>query len=730
MSFRCPVTIETVFNAPTDEQVEQFYEARNIDRKPFSLLSQDEKLTWGQSLHDNKSLMGFLIYSQLLPSLLKNRIKANNTSYHWNALDSTCERGRRKLEQREEAIARLKRTGSARSVMQGLSYTIDKRISVLALINVDISEEDDSSVYLSCSGALGLLWFSTAVLGRPCCFESVILPLNTTERRVMEQRFDCPGQFLDGPIKGFQTNWKSVFSAIGTSHRNSDYVILERACQEKHIDGLHVADPFIVFRATMSFPGDVKRIAAQVENYKQSSKSNIDNGPIVGINDVIREKLEEYIGALDGTVLAAISSTFGQEASLEVQEQCLGMQDGKWCLFDASISTKVGEIMAHLDSQMWWSRKQSKTQKNVNANLDPAGLNKKIDGGRILDPMDPKSAERMHEMLKALSRQVWRPLKSLIGKALGSSLEYPAAFLQISSEEAGRLYEHALVEGVKYSDMANLYTLLHLSMGFHRSQNTRESMVHEFSLSPDQTHYKFRFRGRSYKTASTSASSGAPPVSHFNLSPDQSMIVKYIYSVGHLFCGVNVEDETRGLLFNVKGESWTQGDLSVRFKRVGAHWLGIENFGPHGCRTFWATHALNSEQVNASNVDAFSSYLQVSTATLRNSYMSSGAHTAAHAIGSEVGSVVNAACTGEVSDQGASPSGKKLSARRLEFMGDIRASLLKYGGDTKLLFRALVKKRKASQLGEGEKWFRWQNTFWRDDGLRYFKRFLKETNSQ
>lgn len=52
-------------------------------------------------------------------------------------------------------------------------------------------------------------------------------------------------------------------------------------------------------------------------------------------------------------------------------------------------------------------------------------------------------------------------------------------------------------------------------------------------------------------------------------------------------------------------------------------------------------------------------------------------------------------------------------------------------GDTKLLFSDLVKKRKVSQLGEGEKWFRWQNTlFLGDDGLRYLKRFLKENNSQ
>lgn len=46
-------------------------------------------------------------------------------------------------------------------------------------------------------------------------------------------------------------------------------------------------------------------------------------------------------------------------------------------------------------------------------------------------------------------------------------------------------------------------------------------------------------------------------------------------------------------------------------------------------------------------------------------------------MGSEVlGAVVNAACTGETTEKGARPYGKKLGARRLQFMADIRASLV------------------------------------------------------
>ena len=50
---------------------------------------------------------------------------------------------------------------------------------------------------------------------------------------------------------------------------------------------------------------------------------------------------------------------------------------------------------------------------------------------------------------------------------------------------------------------------------------------------------------------------------------------------------------------------------------------------------------------------------------------------------------------------------------RLAFEGDIQASLLKYDGDWKLLFREMVDERNACRLVEGEKWFRWENTFFR-----------------
>ncbi|CAN0431869.1 unnamed protein product, partial [Pylaiella littoralis] len=671
---------------------------------------------WKEALRDNLALIGYLVYSQLFPSLLLDRIKSNSASHHYRALDRATDKTRKKLEQRRKALARLQRVGSAHSVFHGLPYSVDKSKSILLFMSMNFDDDDSrqrffvqressvisgqrgetssSSVYGSCSSAIGLMWFSTVILGRPTTFESVVLPLSVIERSSLEERWLCPPRHLDGAIRDWETDWRGVFRAINVPHRNVAYIMLERACQDKYMDGLHVSDAYGLFKATRSAPGDAERIATLFRSYTEKTKYGIECGPVVGSLDIVRQRPVDSVGRLDGSVLGVAAKA-----------ACNTLQGGP-TLFDASVGAKLTEIMAHFDSQLWKTRKRLKMAKTVSCNLDPAGLNKKVNGGRMSDPTDPKAVEMMYDMLKGICFGVWRPLKSLVGEELGASMEHPSAFLQISDQEAERLYEHAKNKGVLYSDVANLCVLLALSNCFQRSQVMREATMNEFDLVPDGTHYRQTFKDRTFKTATASASGGALPVGHFEMSADKSMMIHFVASVGHRFCDVDTHDDNRKLFANSKGEGWTQNDIRSRFKKIGVYWLGIENFSPHVCRTFWATHALDSGQVDPSNKEDFSSYLQVSSATLRSSYK----------IGNDVlGGVVNSACNVEISENGDEPQGPKLRRIRMEFLVEIRASLLKYSGNAKLLFRDLVKKCKVGQLGKGEKWFRRENTFWKDN---------------
>ena len=89
------------------------------------------------------------------------------------------------------------------------------------------------------------------------------------------------------------------------------------------------------------------------------------------------------------------------------------------------------------------------------------------------------------------------------------------------------------------------------------------------------------------------------------------MMVRFISGVGHQFRNVqDMGDENRTLFLKEKkparnGQKWTQKDIGSRFKKIGVQWLGIENFCPHACRNFFATHALNSGQGSGANVEDF-----------------------------------------------------------------------------------------------------------------------------
>eukprot|EP00903_Cladosiphon_okamuranus_P010452 g9888.t1 len=498
MAFRSPVTIENAFSPPAAHHVKCFYQCRaGKNSQPFDQLPREEKVAWTESFHDNKALMGFIVYTMLFPELLLTRIKLNVATYHWTHLDAAAAKGNAKLEKRRKAFVRLKRDGVTQSVFMGLPQraSIDLSANIWDFMNINVDEEDErfrffikrdfsilqaargqvanSSVYTSCAMALSLLWFATTVLARPCCLESIIMPLSVVERRKMEQQFNCPPEFFDGPVHGFQTDWKHVFATIGTHHRNIDYTLLEKVSEHRYIEGVYVADTYAVYRAVFTAPGDIDTITTLLESYKKNSKHGVESGAVVGALDVIREKPCHSIGKIDGSVLGSIHMTYGERACIDVRRECIKLDGGGPSLFDTSVSNKLDDILAHLDRELWKERKKDKISRNVASNMDPAGMAKKIEEGKMLDPTDAKSVEKMINMLKALSRQV-----------------------------------------------------------------LREATVHEFELAPDSTCFKLTFKNRPFKTSSSGAKDSAPPVSHFMLTPEQSMIIKFVAAVGHKFCNL------------------------------------------------------------------------------------------------------------------------------------------------------------------------------------------------
>lgn len=106
------------------------------------------------------------------------------------------------------------------------------------------------------------------------------------------------------------------------------------------------------------------------------SKHGTESGAVVSVMNVIRSKSADATGNMDGSVLGAICATFGEKASLKVQQACNNRMQGGATLFDDSVSSKLGEVMAHFDQELRKARKKHKLERIVAANMDPAGLQK------------------------------------------------------------------------------------------------------------------------------------------------------------------------------------------------------------------------------------------------------------------------------------------------------------------------------------------------------------------
>lgn len=133
---------------------------------------------------------------------------------------------------------------------------------------------------------------------------------------MMKQRFKCSTQFFDGPIKGFETKMKELFTAIGMQHHCIDDVMLERACDQKFIEGLHVADACAVHRRQCQHL--VTRQALRLSSLLTSNtKHSVESGGVVDTFDVLRAKpVEASLGRIDGPVIGATYTTYGEGVSL------------------------------------------------------------------------------------------------------------------------------------------------------------------------------------------------------------------------------------------------------------------------------------------------------------------------------------------------------------------------------------------------------------------------------
>lgn len=723
VKFKTPFTLETVFGRdPGLEDLILFTNNRGVD---FNSLSEEDKEMWKRSWTENRVLCGYLVFAVVFPAYLKRRIKLRDAQTHWVNLEDTS-KGKSKLGQRLKAMAMVE-SMTASSCFRGTSDMIHPTVLARDFLGLNQTDEGvkfftqrdfartnskTSSAHSSCASILSHLWFVTTVLGRPCSLDSVVVPIRGEEMsRLAHLR-------ISGKVTAFPVNWQSdVFYKLpGYFHDKVAGLFLERLTSDLYVD-VYPSDVFLVYKARMK--SENKTGIESIGSINPGLKSSAHNLAVVPCFDTLLCKTNTC--DLDALDLSSIALQFGQKVAEEVKTtESVGV-------FSASMARKMNEAIKLFSEDHVLVRRFVNNRVKVEQCKDPGGIKKKLSGGRLLDPRVNHNVEAVKDMIHQISASTWNPVKRVLLKLLDElnpdmdEHEMCDAFLNVEYDL--KFQKRAKNMGVTMVDVSNVCFLLCLTMSFQRSQVLRDSVIREYIPTRNGIGYTLSI-DREIKTTGAD-SNGFSPVREFELTASQSMMVHFIKVVG------NRRGDQR-LLVNERGGDMTQSNLGSRFKTIGKAYLGIPNLSPHCMRTFFASHLVDSRAVDQKDLSELGSYLQVSAKTLSQAYIGSSTNTEAHRIGKRaLGDIMGSA--GKSSkmskgsnnfDTGSRPKGKELGRARDVYKADILRSVAAYK-NPKECFKALVGHRQGGCLQKRDAWFEFRNSFFSDDDLKFFVRFVQ-----
>ncbi|ACH46765.1 putative integrase [Feldmannia species virus] len=698
VKFNTPFTLETVFSVDKDfgeDDFKTFVESRG------GTTTDDNVKQWRNSWNLNRLLCGFIVMVRVLPCYLKKRIRLREASEHSCAIprdSAVYARRKRCLEALVDATAEECFFGHSRYLPVSKSPKLLEFLSMSGeiegglFLQLDLKRAGSSSAYAACSGTLSHLWFTTTVLGRPCCLESAVWPLRVREVTRLGLGVSSP------EIRHQAVNWgPEVFEKLPSySHGSMAGLLLEVMTVDNTYSGVFPCEGFTRFK-----------YQPRCRSYTSVDACAGQVLAVVPCFDAILDTTETL--SLDSLDTSLVAAEYGEDVARRIGPVS---RDGA---FISMMREKIRKAVIVFEGEHRSGRRTTRRQVSVKQSLDPGGIRGKVAKGRLLDPRVEGNVAKVTTMIQTICREVW-------GTILGTLIEklpYLSAEDEDSSLCSNFLGSEVYTSGFSKADVANVSFLLVLTFSFQRSQVMRDSRVEEFVPSRSGCGYMLSLL-RPIKTSGTDCN-GVAPVREFELSTSQSMMVHFVKVFGQRRSADN-------LLVNEKGNCMTQENICNRFKRIGKEYLQIPNLSPHAMRTFFATHAVNCGLVGSDNMTVFASYLQVSAKTLSSSYAASSTQSAAHVLGKRVlGEVMDAGCVSKKKKQDFSvatrPKGKVLSRARVIFRSEILSSVGEYVSATEC-FKALVEKRRIGSLNQGESWFEFKNSFFLDEDLRFFLRFV------
>ncbi|AAR26879.1 FirrV-1-B4 [Feldmannia irregularis virus a] len=680
--FITPFSLESVFRGELHDEADfrSFVEHRQQSRHR----SSEE---WRRAWALNRFLCGFLVYTQVLPSYLNGRLKLHQPSEYFCVLDPNS----KQHEERKECL-RVLQMAQASEVFDLTGTTSPSLLDFVLRLSVsrprdcedlflkaDFRRSKRASAYSVCAATLSHLWFVTTVLGRPCCLESVVLPLRVSEYKSLSMSF--PNSLF---VRSPPVDWGSLCVPSGYRHECVTGLLLELWAKESHRE---------------LFPCEVYtkyKLKCTSRDYVNADCTFSQTMVMVPCYDVVFKN----------------NIVFGR-----VRHD-----------FSSLLCGKFHELLVVYHEVHQVQRRNTRRFLQVQKSLDPAGIQQKIRKGRMLDPRVESNVTAVKQMIHVMACKIWKGVYEKVRDSIAAE----AAEATEATVCREFLKKHRAGEfscAFSMHEVADVCFLFFLTLCFHRSQVVRDSLVSEYVVSRTGPGYMLSL-SRAIKTSGTDCN-GVAPVREFELSLSQSMMVHFIKVFGS-------RSPSDTLLVNERGNTMTQENLCMRFRSMGKEYLGISNLSPHAMRTFFASHAVNSGMVTSANMALFGSYIQVSAKTLSLNYVSASTETEAHVLGKRVlGDVMNCGSSNSSSsstpaavvqykDASNRPNGKVLARARDGFRREMVQSVERFSGNARACFESLVNNRSTSALGDDDKWFEYSNTFFLDHDVRFFLRCISK----
>ncbi|KAG5188965.1 hypothetical protein JKP88DRAFT_287047 [Tribonema minus] len=754
------LVVEFYYCATVKAAVEAGHEipTPNASKDAFEDLASEAQNAWTKRTASMASMVLFSLWSVVIPHYINDRSKGDPKS-QWKPLSQSSH-----LREQRRAMYELAKTVPASDFVRGApsdktlleyyDYTFeeaDERIRFLLDRDFAVEGKPTAGDQPASQAAKGVastyvraMWAACIVLQREPHAISAVRPLTAAEYTILTVGHHAPEDLLIGSQPNVYINYSTLV------HQEKDFVM----CKELSFLATMTEGPFFsdLFMHQVFFVARACHMAAEAVGRGED------------IYDLTRTIYNDTNSNTKAGFVTNLATVFGalkrspdrlKPDSNDLAALRAYLPSVDLSAIEASGSTLAYTLNKYLNifaEDFLVRRRKIRAEVVQTKALDRGGLKAKQAAGRL--PVH--NCQVLQTMISGLKEQVWQPIwdEAITPWLLAHTASKTVStqdFLAASLDGAGDLMAFASAKGVTKEDYINLQNVLKIHLSALRSQVFRDSLVSEYKLQEREGRRGYVLdMTRAFKTCTADSRDGLPHLTSWALSEYESGLIhaiKLLRPLATLGAG-GVSDH---MFLDTSGKFVPQREMAKDFWAIGREWVGVPRLGPHSLRTMWLSWIVNNNPlISDRDIEALAAYVQVSRATMLDSYVTPSHNGPAQRAGQQLrdggcdmeASGADGTAAGEdgaaasdaedeaeaAGDSNAGRNAVQLGRKRKALFPDALRTVQAYGGDIRTAFKALVAKRSLGEdgryLSEDEKWFLRATTEFQDNGFRNFKRWI------